>query len=81
MDWDKDNDGNIVAAPLTSFEINALEDQNAVLARFQVESVDSGPSAIQVALDPKYALALADDLRRAAQAVLKAGGAAAASKH
>ncbi len=55
MEWDKDNDGNIVAAPLTSFLVAALEEQNAVLARFQVERVDDGPPVIQVSLDPKYA--------------------------
>ena len=74
MNWDKDNDGNIVAAPLTSFEVTAVEDHNAVLVRFQIEMVDSGPPAIQVALDPNYALALSEDLRAAALVVLKAGG-------
>lgn len=67
MPWDKIN-GEIIAAPLTQFEVAAFKLDKAVLLRLEAPTADGVSMGFQVAMDPAYAERLARDLLKAVKA-------------
>lgn len=67
---DKDARDNAVTS-LCEFQVNPLDDDSAVLARLVVQGAGDMKPSGEIILDPDYALALASDLRRAAEQVIK----------
>ncbi len=71
-EWDKDQNGNIVALPVKMYEIAPVVSYDTVLVRLELVTDENATEKVQIALQRGFALSLAKDLRHAADQIEKA---------
>ena len=71
-DWDTDKSGNIIAQPLTLFQVAPFPDYEKVLVRLEIAKNETEVEGVQIAMPTDMAARLARDLRRAADEIEKA---------
>ncbi len=71
-EWDKDQNGNVVALPVKMYEIAPVISYDTILVRLELVTDENTTDKVQIALQRSFALNLAKDLRHAADVIEKA---------
>ena len=70
-EWDKDENGNVIALPVKMYAIAPVVSHDTILVRLELAMDEGASENMQIALRREFASSLARDLRHAAEKIEK----------